>query len=119
MRFYLDEDQSYRIAAIARSLGVDIVTTRDLGRGAASDAEQLALAAELGRVLVTRNYDDFARFTRRFLEEGRPHAGVLFVPRSLRGQYEAAIARAIARYDRDHPEGMPPYMIDYLRWPGD
>jgi len=80
-----------------------------------SDEQQLLLAAEDGRCFVTRNYDDFDDLTRRFAAEGRPHAGVLLVPPSLMLSDFAGIAAAIGQYAREHSDGMPPYMIDYLR----
>jgi hypothetical protein len=38
----------------------------------------------------------FHRLTRRFIEEGLPHAGVLIVPNSTQNYEFARIARAVA-----------------------
>lgn len=114
MRYYLDEDQPFKAAPICRARGLDVVATEERGRKGASDASQLELAASEGRVLVTRNRGDFERLTRQFMGAGLPHGGVLVVPRSLSQNNLAGLAEAILMYDREHPEGMPPYAIDYL-----
>lgn len=115
MRFYLDEDLSHRIAPIGRDMGLDIIATAECDRDGTPDEEQLRFAAEEGRVLVTRNSDDFHDLTNRFAAERRPHAGVLVVPRSLLGRDYMGIAAAIALYASEHPGEMPSYMVDYLR----
>ena len=114
MRFYLDEDQSDVAAVIARERGSDVTCSHEEGRDGTPDHEQLAYAAAQGRAIVTRNYPDFHRLTVEFQRQGRLHAGVLMVPSSLPNDAYRAIAEAIVRYDREHPDGMPPYMIDYL-----
>ena len=117
MRFYLDEHLSPQIGMIARSGAVDVVAATELGRRGRSDEDQLRFAALEGRAIVTCNYDDFDALTERFLRENLPHSGVLFVPSSIRTNDHAGIAAAIIAYERDHPDGMPPYMADYLRRP--
>jgi predicted nuclease of predicted toxin-antitoxin system len=51
-----------------------------------SDPEVLQLAAAEGRVLVTANIRDFEPLLREWAGEGRPHAGVMFVPSSVRNE---------------------------------
>ena len=46
----------------------------------ASDTEQLEFATEQGRVIYTFNAGDFARLHREFLQQGRPHAGIVVIP---------------------------------------
>ncbi len=115
MRFYLDEDLSDRIAELAIAEGLDVVSSHGCGRDGLPDHEQLALAAGGGRCLVTGNWRHFAALSRQFLEDGRPHSGVLFLPRSLPGDRFAAVAGALARYEQEHPEGMSGYSVDFLR----
>ncbi len=112
--FYLDADQSPKSALAARRLGLDVTSARELGRGDLRDDEQLAFAAAERRVLVTRNYSDFDFWTARFMENARPHAGVLFVPQGLATDNFGGMAAALARYAMAYPNGMPAYMIDYL-----
>ena len=117
MRFYLDEDLSGRIAEIARDMGVDIVTAQECGNLGADDDVHLAFAAQEGRCVVTRNRDHFVALTVKFLEEERPHAGVLVVPYTMPSDRFSQIAGAIAQYDCDHPEGISDYGLDYLSRP--
>jgi hypothetical protein len=65
MRFLLDEDLPPKVAVIARSLGLDVVSVHEIGRTGLSDEAQLRFAASETRILVTRNRDDFIALTRR------------------------------------------------------
>ena len=51
-----------------------------------SDPEVLQLAAAEGRVLVTANIRDFEPLLREWAGEGRPHAGVMLAPSSVRNE---------------------------------
>lgn len=114
-RYYLDERLSPVIAALCRERhGLDVLSTEEVGRKGTSDEAQLAFSAAEGRCIVTQDRGDYYRFTRVFFEEGRPHAGVLCVPRSFSLGDFASIAAAIARYDRKHPAGLSPYTVDWL-----
>jgi hypothetical protein len=115
MRFYLDEDLSGRIAEIARGLGVDVASSHECGRDGLSGEAQLLAAAREGRCFVTRNRADFVALSVRGFELGWPHAGVLLLASSLPGDDFAGIARAIAEYGRAHPDGLEPYVVDFLR----
>ena len=115
MRFYLDEDQSDDIAAIARAqLGLAVASSHELGMDHATDAEQLTFAAEDRRCIVTRNAKDFVPLTRRLEQQQLPHGGVLIVPKSMLGEDYWTIARALAYYHHLHPEDTIPYLVDYL-----
>ena len=115
MRFYLDEHFSNAIAEACRRHGADVRTTHELGLHGASDEAQLIIAAQEGRCLVTADYADFEHWTSQFQAQGLAHAGVLMVSASLRRAGVRHIAAAITHYDREHPNGIPPYMIDWLR----
>ncbi len=115
MRFHLDEDQSDQTAALARGYGLDVTSSHEEGIDGRFDDVQLATAAKAGRAIVTRNYSDFTRFTEEFEQQGLPHAGVLFLPPSLPNDDFHGIARALVVYDREHPGGMPPYAVDWLK----
>ncbi len=114
MRTYLDEDLSDTVAIIARELGSDTTCSHEDGRDGTPDFEQLEYAAAQGRAFVTRNRRDFYHLTFEFQRRGLPHAGVLLVSSALANDAYRAIAEAIVRYDQRYPDGMPPYMIDYL-----
>jgi len=115
MRYLLDEHLSPIIARLCRDeYGLDVVCVEELGRKGRSDEEQLAFAAAVGRCFVTRDHRDLIGLTHTFLADGRPHTGVLAIPRSYADRDYARIAEAIGRYETEHPDGMPPYMVDYL-----
>ncbi|HZQ35997.1 MAG TPA: DUF5615 family PIN-like protein [Dehalococcoidia bacterium] len=114
VRYFLDEDVEIQTASVLRSPGIDVLTTREAGRLRASDESQMEFAGRSGRVLVTRNRDDFLEQTRSFLNAGRPHAGVLIVSNAFAQQDYGGIARAIARYDAEHRDGVPAYFFDFL-----
>lgn len=115
MLFYLDEDLSNEIAVVARGLGVDTISSHECGRDRLLDPEQLRLAADEGRCFVTCNRDDFVRLTVQFAEQSFAHAGVIVVPWTFPPGNVVAVARALAAYDREHPAGLHPYTIDFLR----
>lgn len=116
MKFYLDEDQSATTARVARQRhGLDVTSSHELGWDHALDEEQLLYAAREGRCIVTRNGSDFIALTDIFEAEQLPHAGVLIVPRSIPNDAFARIARALAWYHDQYPDGAPPYFVSYLR----
>jgi predicted nuclease of predicted toxin-antitoxin system len=114
VRFYLDENLSSTIAEIGRGLGLDVVSSEELGRNGLSDEEQLRLAAEDGCCLVTADLG-FINLSAVFAESLRPHAGVLIVPPTWSTSQFARIARALAAYVQRFPGDTTDYLVDYLR----
>ena len=114
MRFYLDEDLPTRVAALARAEGLDVVSSHECGRDRLPDNQQLRLAAQDGRCLVTRNARDFVPLTRDFAERQWPHAGILIVTRSLPNHAFASIARALIAFDRGQGDDLPAYTVLFL-----
>jgi predicted nuclease of predicted toxin-antitoxin system len=76
-RLYLDEDVIPEVARILRSRGIDAVSVHEVGATGLSDEEQLERATAENRVLLTNNYRDFLGLFARWLEVGRPHAGII------------------------------------------
>ena len=77
MKFYLDESASVALAVILPQQGIDCLTTRDAGHLGWSDEQQLAYAAETGRILFTHDIRDYLRLAREWTATGRRHAGIV------------------------------------------
>jgi predicted nuclease of predicted toxin-antitoxin system len=114
MRFYLDADLSWRIARIARNLGVDAVSANEVDMRTATDRQQLAYATEQGRSVVTNNRDDFTELDRVCQLAQSDHAGILITADSLPTHDFAGVARALAYYDSLYPEPFIAGLVDYL-----
>jgi predicted nuclease of predicted toxin-antitoxin system len=114
VKFLVDEDLSEEIASILRSSSVDAVHIRELGLSGAEDQEVLDMAASQERCVITRNRNDFLMLTEFYFNEGRPHHGVLIVPRSYPGNHASQIARAILSLSRHHPHAFQPYAFLFL-----
>lgn len=104
MRFLLDEDVHPAVAEIGRGRGLDVVSVHELGRRGLSDREQLAFAAAEGRLLVTRNRDDFVRLTVECFQTGAAHRGILVVPYSLPNHLPQRIAESLDGWASDHDD---------------
>jgi hypothetical protein len=69
------------------------------------DPAVLELAAKEGRVLVTANVKDFEPILREWAGEGRSHAGVILVPRSVSneafGVLVSGIGKTLSGADQD------------------
>lgn len=114
MKYYLDEDLSPKIAEILTKDGVDALSAREAGMLQASDLEQLEYATSEKRCMVTRNRNDFLKLTKQFLNENRPHFGVLIIPYSYPGDQFSNITKALQKYALEHKDGLPAYGIDFL-----
>jgi predicted nuclease of predicted toxin-antitoxin system len=114
VRFYLDEDLSPRVAAIARRHGLDVVSAHEAGNAGLTDGDQLLYVANERRCLVTENRADFARLTVQFFESQLPHAGVLLLPSSLPRDRFSAIAQALVACAGVHADYVMDYVVDYL-----
>ncbi len=107
-----------KIATHADDLGIDVASVHQIRRIGLSDWEQLLLAADDGRVLVTLNRADSLHCTAELFRAGQRHRGVLIVPWSLANDRPAAIAHALRRWANAHADesadGFGPYHVDFL-----
>ncbi|HEX8362798.1 MAG TPA: DUF5615 family PIN-like protein [Longimicrobium sp.] len=108
MRYLFDEDLPGSAAEIARGLGLDALSVHEMGRRGLADSEQFGFAMQEGRIMVTRNRDDFRRLVVAAFEASAPSPGVLVVPRSLPNTAPAQIAHALDRWHQAQaPYGDP------------
>ncbi|WP_447969755.1 DUF5615 family PIN-like protein [Nitrospira sp. M1] len=114
MKFYLDEDLSQKIAERLRAKGVNAVSAHEVKAEGLSDAQQLMRANEEQRCVVTRNRNDFISLTLQAFHTQKPHHGVLIVPYTFPGDQFGMLAKALANYATKHPQGLPPYTVDFL-----
>ena len=118
-RFLLDADISPEVAHVGRTLGLDVISVYECGRGELRDDEHLRLAAKDGRLFVTRNRNDFLRWTIEFARTGQPHAGVLIVSRSIPATRPEPLAYALRNWTmmilkRLGKQPLGPYFVDFL-----
>lgn len=78
---YLDEDVNVLVAALLRSRGFDLQTTRETGRLTSSDADQLSYAAAQSRALLTHNRADFEALHRAYVNSGQHQSGIILAVR--------------------------------------
>jgi predicted nuclease of predicted toxin-antitoxin system len=75
MRFLLDENVEYRLAAFLRELGHDVTAIAHDYPHALSDHEVLMIARSEQRILLTSDRD----FGELIIREHLPHAGVIYL----------------------------------------
>jgi predicted nuclease of predicted toxin-antitoxin system len=114
VKLFLDEDISPKVSEILRKKGVDAVSAHEADMLQASDAEQLSFAAAEGRVMVTRNRDDFITLTIQFFDDLKPHKGLIIVPHTIPGSEFSKLASLLAKFSKEHPDDVEPYTIEFL-----
>jgi predicted nuclease of predicted toxin-antitoxin system len=114
VKLYLDEDISPKVSVILRQKGMDAVSAHETGMLEASDEEQLSFAAAEGRVMVTRNRDDFIALTVQFFDDLKPHRGLIIIPHTIPGSEFSKIATLLVKISKDHPQDLEPYTIEFL-----
>jgi DNA-binding transcriptional MerR regulator len=77
-RLYTDEDSMTRaLISALRDRGVDLTTVDEQGMRGRQDAEQLAVAMQLGHALYSRNVGDFCELHSNHLTSGRHHTAIV------------------------------------------
>jgi len=112
--FLLDEDLSPTVAEVGRGIGLDVVSVHEARRPGLGDGDQLRFAAAEGRVLVTRNRDDYIRLTVSFYQAGEAHPGLVIVPYSLPNNEPGRIAHALKRWQEGRAAATMDYGIFFL-----
>lgn len=88
IELYTDEDVSVLVAQLVRARGFPATTALECGLLGSSDAEQLAYAANNGKVLLTHNRVDFEALAQQYFEQAARHNGIIIAVR--RTPYEIA-----------------------------
>jgi predicted nuclease of predicted toxin-antitoxin system len=114
VKLYLDEDISPKVSVILRQKGMDAVSAHETRMLEASDEEQLSFAVAEGRVMVTRNRDDFITLTVQFFEDLKPHRGLIIIPHTIPGSEFSQIATLLVKISKDYPQGLEPCTIEFL-----
>ena len=114
MKFYLEEDLSQKIAERLRVRGSDAVSAHEVQAEGLSDIQQLEIASRQKWCVVTRNRNDFIALTLQAYHTQQLHYGVLIVPYSIPGDQFNRLAKALADYAALHPQGLAPYIVDFL-----
>lgn len=120
MRFLLDENLPPLAGETALGLGLDVESVHEIDRTGLSDPDQLRFAATEGRVMVTRNRDDFIRLTTEFFRTCEPHPGLLIVSRALPSSKPERIAHALKSWSearKGSPGSFGECSIDFLGAP--
>lgn len=117
-RLYIDEDSmSHALVRALRARGIDVVTALDEDMVERSDADHLAYATSLGRVMFTYNVGDFLRLHDEVLAAGEHHSGLM-----LAAQQRYTVGELMRRIVRLFGAVSAADMVDRVeflnRWPG-
>lgn len=82
----MDQDSlDFDVISGLKLAGIDVVSSEEAGMKRAPDAEQLAFATSLGRVIYTANRADYARLHHEWMANGLHHAGIIIRARQQIG----------------------------------
>lgn len=84
LRFVFDQHVNAPALQQLRDGGVNVVHVADEGLAEADDPDILAWATREERIVVTRNYRDFAPLAEAYARRGTPFPGILFYASSVR-----------------------------------
>ena len=100
MRVYLDDDiAAALLTQLLRQAGHDVQRPADVGTVGEDDSRHLTHAVREGRVLLSRNHDDFENLHDLVVAAGGHHPGILIVRKDNNPRRDlsfAGIVRAIA-----------------------
>lgn len=77
IRLYLDEDIHAELANALRKRGYDVLHAQEKMKKGLTDEEQLSLAVNEGRCLLTFNVKDFVLLHNKWIKDGKNHHGIL------------------------------------------
>lgn len=104
LRFVFDQHANAPAKRRLREDGVDVVHVAEVGLAEADDPDVLAWAAREDRIVVTRNYRDFAPLAEAYTKRGIELPGVLFYASSVRQSDVGHHVRALGEWIRTAEE---------------
>ncbi|MDQ3697340.1 MAG: DUF5615 family PIN-like protein [Gemmatimonadota bacterium] len=118
LRFLFDQHVSAPALRQLREDGVDIVHVAEAGLSEADDPDILAWAVKDGRIVVTRNYRDFAPLVEAYGKQGLAFPGVLFFASSVRQSDVGHHVRALREWIRSATEAERNPVQNSVGWIG-
>jgi predicted nuclease of predicted toxin-antitoxin system len=100
LRFVFDQHVNGKALRQLREGGLDVVHVADVGLSESDDPEILSWARREDRIVVTRNYRDFAPLVEAYAKQGIDLPGVLFLASSIRHSDVGHHVRAVLGFVR-------------------
>jgi predicted nuclease of predicted toxin-antitoxin system len=98
LRFVFDQHVSGPALRQLRERGLDVVHVAEVGLSSAEDLEIFRWAIDERRIVVTRNYRDFAPLAEAFARQGVAFPGVLFYATSVKSSDAGHHVRAMLEW---------------------
>lgn len=108
LRFLFDEHVNVSACRTLRLYGIDAVHALEAELGGRPDTEVLRWSAAEARVVVTRNYQDFAPLAQAVASRGELFPGVLFLATSIHPADVGAHIRALTEWIASFEPGSNP-----------
>ena len=106
LRFLCDEHVGIPVYRALKRVRLDIVHLLALGMGGTSDPAVFQYARDEGRILLTRNYKDFAPLVEKWAQAKVGFPGVLFIATSIPQADAGAHVRALKAWVEKAGEGV-------------
>ena len=110
---YTDADIAADLAGEIRARGYDVVSAFEKGRRYLDDEPQLEYAASEGRAILTHNQRHFEPLHRKWLSEGRDHAGIILSVQIPIGELLKRMLRLLDQVTADEMRNNLRYMSDF------
>jgi len=111
--FYTDEDVHQQLAQKIRERGFDAVSAHEEGNFQVDDEKHLEYATAQHRAVLTHNQRHFEPLHRKWLSEGRDHAGIILSPQIELGELLRRILRLLDHVTADEMQNNLRYLSDF------
>lgn len=105
MQFLCDEHIGVPVCRALVEAGYDVVHLLAAGLGGTADIRVLEFARDQGRILLTRNYRDFAPLVEAWSRSGTVFPGIRFIAKSVPQTDPGAHVRAMTAWCEAAAEG--------------